>query len=137
MGHVVTGLSPSGDLTALKAALRTAGLSPDALQVISSEDSSLNLRGRGVIGGDIMSGDSGSGTGVPGLTNVHSGRTFFRDESLTDRLGDLEIPESEIDNYLEAIERGRSVVAYFPHGDAAGQVEEVFRSANLLNVRRY
>ncbi len=136
MALVVTGLSPKGDLTALKAALHDAGLSADDLQVINSEDSSLDFR-RTTIGSDMFSGESSTGTGVPGLTNVHQSGSFFRSESLTDRLGDLDIPESELDNYAEAIERGRSVVAYFASNDSVDRVEAAFRTANLLNVRRY
>jgi len=136
MALVVTGLSPKGDLTALKAALHDAGLSADDLQVINSDDSSLDFR-RTTIGSDMLSGESSTGTGVPGLTNVHQPRGFFRSESLTDRLGDLDIPESELDNYAEAIEGGRSVVAYFASDASVDRVEQAFRTANLLNVRRY
>ncbi|MDQ2908394.1 MAG: hypothetical protein M3R44_03475 [Candidatus Eremiobacteraeota bacterium] len=137
MGLVVTGLSPSGDMNALKAALREAGVPPDDLQVVGPEDGETGVRRGGLAGDDIAGSNYGSGTTVPGLTNQHRGRGYFRSEGLDDRLGDFEIPESELDNYLEAIERGRSVVAYFATNDSAGRVEEAFRAANLTNVRRY
>ncbi len=137
MGLVVTGLSPHGDLSALRAALKEAGLSPDDVQVVGPEDSSMDFRRGGVIGTDVPGTNYGSGTGVPGLTNVHQPRTFFRNEDLDDRLGEFAIPESELDNYAEAIERGRSVVAYFATADSIARVEAAFRAAELLNVKRF
>lgn len=137
MGLVVTGLSPNGDLETLKAALRDAGVPPDDIEVVGPEDGETGIRRGGIAGDDIVTSNYGGGTAVPGLTNQHRGRGFFRSEGLDDRLGDFEIPESELDNYLEAIERGRSVVAYFATDDSAPRVEEAFRAAKLTNVRRY
>ena len=80
------------------------------------------------------------GTAVPGINTppTHMPHTtFFRNEDLEDRLGDLEIPDSEVENYLEALERGRSVVAYFAHAESVEKIEEIFRNANLANVRRF
>jgi tRNA A58 N-methylase Trm61 len=64
-------------------------------------------------------------------------QNFFRNEALDDRLGDLEIPESELDNYVEALERGRSLVAYFARPDTVEKITEIFRNANLMNVRAF
>jgi len=44
---------------------------------------------------------------------------------------------SEADNYLEALERGRTVVAYRANGASIDLVETAFREAGLLNVRRF
>ena len=134
MSLVVTGLSQDGDIAALKAALGAAGLPLDALQVIGPDDSTEGVA-RGIIGAELITGDGG--TGVPGLNNVHRSCSFFRNETLSDRLGDFEIPDSEVDNYVEALERGRSVVAYFAHADTIDRVEEAFRTASLANVRRF
>lgn len=136
MALVVTALSPSGEITALKAALHDAGLSVDALQVIDPQDASVGVS-RGIIGGDLLTSDSGTGTGVPGINKVQRSTPYFRNESLADRLGDFEIPDSQLDNYVEALERGRFVIAYFAHADTIDRVEELFRSAQLLNVRRF
>jgi hypothetical protein len=38
---------------------------------------------------------------------------------------------------VEALERGKSVVAYFAHVDSIDKVEEIFRGADLANVRRF
>jgi hypothetical protein len=133
MSLVVTGLSPDGNIEALKAALTAAGISLDALQLISASDSHESIS-RGLAGSGIITSDAG--TTVPGL-GTGGVRPFFRNESLNDRLGDLEIPDSELDNYAEALERGKSVVGYFAHSDTVDKVEEVFKAAGLANVRRF
>lgn len=134
MSLVVTGLSADGNIDALKTALTQAGLSLDPLQLIGSDDSHESLS-PGLIGSDIITSDTGSS--MPGLQSRLSGGRFFRNESLSDRLGDLEIPDSEMDNYVEALERGRSVVAYFAHADTIDKIEEAFRASGLANVRRF
>jgi len=134
MSLVVTGLSQNGDIAGLHRALDEAGLPTDSLQVIGPDESTEGVA-RGIIGAELLTSDGG--TGVPGINNNHRLMTFFRNESLPDRLGDLEIPESELDNYVEALERGRWIVAYFAHPDTADRVEEAFRGASLLNVRRF
>jgi hypothetical protein len=133
MSLVVTGLSPDGNIAALKAALTSAGISLDPLQLISASDSHESIS-RGLAGTGLITSDAG--TTVPGL-GTGGVRPFFRTESITDRLGDLEIPDSEMDNYAEALERGKSVVGYFAHSDTVDKVEEVFKAAGLANVRRF
>jgi len=134
MALVVTGLSQNGDISALHKALADAGLATDPLQTIGPDEAAQGLS-RGLAGADLLVSDSV--TSVPGLTNVHQPRAFFRNESLWDRIGDLEVPESELDNYVEAVERGRTVVGYFAHADNAEKVEEIFKTSGLLNVRRF
>jgi hypothetical protein len=134
MALVVTGLSQNGDISALHKAFETAALPTDPLQVIGPDESTEGVA-RGIIGAELLISEGG--TAVPGLNNVHRVQSFFRNESLSDRLGDLEIPDTEIDNYVEALERGRSIVAYFAHADNVDRVEDLFRSAGLLNVRRF
>jgi hypothetical protein len=136
MALVVTGLSQNGDTSALHQALADAGFPTDPLQVIGPDDSTQSIS-RGIIGAEILGASSGTGTGVPGINNSHQPSQFFRNESLSDRLGDLEIPDSEVDNYVEALERGRSIIAYFAHADNVDKVIELFKGANLANVRRF
>ena len=142
MGLVVTGISQNGDITALETALKTAGLPLDPIQLIGPDDStqgaasSLGLTNPGLnIGG-------GQGTGVPGITSASpsmGGSTrYFRNEALVDRLGDLEIPDDELDNYIGALQAGRSVVAYFAKPETLAQVEAIFRaSGGLLKVKTF
>jgi hypothetical protein len=131
---VVTALSPDGNVDALKTALHDAGLSLDPLQLIGPDESTSSLA-HGIAGAELLTSDTSGG--VPGLSGRHRMREFFRNESLSDRLGDLEIPDSEVDNYVEALERGRSVVAYFAKPDTVERVGELFKSVGLLNVRRF
>lgn len=142
MGLVVTGISQDGDTTALEGALKAAGLPLDSLQLIGPDDSTRgSASARGVIGGGgIMGG--GGGTGVPGITSGNptaggSGTSFFRNETLSDRLGDLEIPDDQIDNYIDALGAGRSVVAYFAKADTVATAENAFRGSGLARVKTF
>lgn len=136
MGLVVTGISQDGNIKDLETALTGAGFSLDPVQLIGPGDSDSSLAG-GIAGADLLaSSGGGTGTGVPGLTSsIRHGQTFFRNESLTDRLGDLEIPDSEIDNYAEALQAGRHIVAYFAKPDTLEKVTEIFRQAGLAKVK--
>jgi hypothetical protein len=134
MSLVVTGLSQNGDMSVLRAALITAGLPTDSLVVVGPDESTPSLS-RGLIGSELLTREGG--TSVPGLTGSSRDREFFRNESLPDRLGDFEIPDTEIGNYVDALHRGKSVVAYFAHVDTIDRVEAVFRESELLNVRRF
>jgi hypothetical protein len=134
MSLVVTGLSQDGDTNALRSALLGAGLTLDTLQVIQPDDSEEPIA-RGLAGEGLITSDGG--TAVPGINTGSTRRIFFRNESMPDRLGDLEIPDSEMDNYIEALERGRTIVAFFAKPDNIDGVEQIFRDAGLANVRRY
>ncbi|MEA2784735.1 MAG: hypothetical protein QOF71_839 [Candidatus Eremiobacteraeota bacterium] len=142
MGLVVTGISQSGDLTAIEAALKAAGLPLDPIQVIGPDDSTQGAASSmGIANPGLMTG-GGQGTGVPGVTSgVPSaggyGTRYFRNETLGDRLGDLEIPDDEVDNYIDALQAGRSVVAYFAKPETLAQVEAVFRSSDLLKIKTF
>ena len=97
MGLVVTGISQNGDTTALEAALKAAGLPLDPVQLIGPDDSTQGAA-RGVVNPGYITGGTGQGTGVPGITSGKGtgtggyGTRYFRNETLSDRLGDLEIP---------------------------------------------
>jgi hypothetical protein len=136
MAFVVTGLSQSEDISSVSAALRAAGLPTDPLQAVGPDDASENLSDSALVEPDILTSDEG--TRVPGI-NSGGGRprTYFRNENLVDRLGDFGIPESELDNYLEAVERGKTVVAYFANASNADNVSAAFNSASLANVRTF
>ncbi len=141
MGLVVTGISQNGDITALEAALKEAGLPLDPIQLIGPDDSTQGSASRGGVlgqGGLMMGG--GQGTGVPGITSGvpttgGSGVSFFRNETLSDRLGDLEIPDDQVDNYVGALEAGRSVVAYFAKPETLALAQAAFQAGGLAKVR--
>jgi hypothetical protein len=56
---------------------------------------------------------------------------------LSERLADLEIPDSERDGYAQALSAGHSIVAYFAKPDTLGKAQELFRGAMISNVRVY
>ncbi len=142
MGLVVTGISQTGDISAVEASLKAAGLPLDPIQLIGPDDSTQGAgSSMGVANSGLMTG-GGQGTGVPGITNVGapgagSGSRYFRNEALWDRLGDLEIPDDEVDNYIGALQAGRSVVAYFAKEENIGQVEAIFRASDLVKIKRF
>jgi hypothetical protein len=146
LGLTVTGISQTADIKGLEKALQDAGFPLDPIQLVNPDDSDKNLADtesqqrvdtRLSLGG-------GQGTGVPGLTGGHSdfeiahGGTYFRNEELWDRLDDFEIPDDEIENYLEALSAGRSVVAYFAgKQDNVPKIETLFRSSGLSKVKTF
>lgn len=141
MGLVVTGISPNGDITALEAGLKAAGLPLDPIQLIGPDDSTQGTA-RGVINPGYFTGGTGQGTGVPGITSGVPtaggyGSQYFRNETLSDRLGDLEIPDDEVQNYVEALQARRSIVAYFAKADTLDRVTEIFRASGLVKVKTF
>lgn len=142
MGLVVTGISQNGDITGLESALRAAGLALDPIQLIGPDDSTQGAAvSMGLTDPGLMTG-GGQGTGVPGITSGVPtsggyGTRYFRNEALSDRLGDLEIPDDEVENYVEALQSGRSVVAYFAKAENIAQVTDLFRQNGLAKVKTF
>lgn len=144
MGLVVTGISQNGDIQALEASLKAAGLPLDPIQVIGPDDSTQGAASSmGLADPGLMTG-GGQGTGVPGITSGVPtaggyGTRYFRNEALSDRLGDLEIPDDEVENYIEALQSRRSVVAYFAKPENIQTVEGIFRSpeSGLVKIRTF
>lgn len=150
MSLVVTGIAQTADTKALETALRAADLSLERLSVVSGGSASTEgVADSGVrfvyagdsstsslinSGGGIMT--STDGTNVPGLSRGGN-QEYFRQETLGDLLSDLEIPDSSLDNYVEAVEAGRSVMVYYAHPDTVARVEEIFRTLDLKNVKVY
>ena len=146
MPFVVTGISQDGDTAALEQALKSAGLSLEVFEVLGPDDAD-SLVSSGQIDTAIITGSGlESGTGVPGLTNSgvpgmtsapRIGGGTIAGDSLWDRLADMAIPDDEVENYAEALEAGRSIVAY--HGDAAtvAKIEGLFGSAGLAKVKTF
>jgi len=142
VGLVVTGISQDGNIASLEAALKEAGLPLDAIQLIGPDDSTQGAASSmGMANPGLMTG-GGQGTGVPGVTSGVPtaggyGTRYFRNEALSDRLGDLEIPDDQVDNYVDALQAGRSVVAYFAKPETLAQVETIFRGSGLARVKTF
>ena len=142
MGLVVTGISQSGDIQALESALKEAGLPLDPIQLIGPDDSTQGAASSQALRNPGLMLGGGQGTGVPGITSGTPtaggyNTRVFRNEALWDRLGDLEIPDDEVDNYIEALQAGRSVVGYFAKPENLDQVTALFRSSGLRKVKTF
>jgi hypothetical protein len=119
------------------ASAATAGSDSSELDFIdvaaSMESNSLSddmTKGMGIMG------DSG-GTGVPMGRSASLGSFSSRGGASKNYLSGLAIPEDEAGNFNEAIEAGRSVIAYPDAGSDAGKIVAAFRAAGLRNVRSY
>jgi hypothetical protein len=142
VGLVVTGISQDGDISAIEAALKAAGLPLDPIQLIGPDDSTQGAASSlGMANPGLMTG-GGQGTGVPGVTSGVPtaggyGTRYFRNEALSDRLGDLEIPDDQVENYVDALGAGRSVVAYFAKPETVATAEGIFKAAGLAKVKTF
>jgi hypothetical protein len=151
--QLVVGIVPSSDVAALEKALANLpDIERDRLRVYTAEagtqaheDSFLNFThvqagAAADISPELTHGtglltDFG-GTDVPGLTDARepSLEDFADPEAAAPNyLASVPIPSDEIDNYNEAIDEGRSVVAYSALSDGE-KVRQSFRAAGLRNV---
>jgi hypothetical protein len=81
-----------------------------------------------------ITGDGGMR--VPGLELGAAGLGYLSHPHFVRHVGTLPIPDDEADNYNDAIEAGRSVVAYPADGDSA-QVEAALKSCGLAHVKTF
>ena len=145
MPFIVTGISQNGDTSDLEAALVEAGLSLEAFDVLGPDEAGLALSTSGLIDTGTLVGGLETGTGVPGLTGggtpgISSGPRLVVGSdsgSLWDRLADLAIPDDEVENYAEALEAGRTLIAYHGSSLNAVKVEELFRANGLTKVKTF
>lgn len=153
---LVVGIFPGSDPAAIESALSAAqidlskvkvvrlasGMDPSAeasdldfIDVAASMDSN-SLSDDMTKGMGIM-GDAG-GTGVPmGRSSASLGSFNSRGGAGKNYLSGLPIAADELDNFNDAIEAGRAVVAYPDAGANAGAIATAFRTAGLRNVRSY
>ena len=138
---VVVGIFPNHDAIAkVTDALKSSGLDVNELTVISSEMLSEDLISSGVqfvLSGepedDLLTTGSGiittsGGTGVPGLTDSATRPHVSHAPSTEDLLDDLDVPDGRTDDYVEALEHGRSVAGYVTSDDI-DKVKGLFASA--------
>ena len=153
---LVVGIFPQNDPAAIESALSGAHVDASKVKVIrlatgdnSADDSSeldfidvaasmeSNSLSDDMTKGMGIMGDAG-GTGVPmGRSSASLGSFTSRGASLKNYLEVLAIPSDEIDNFNDAIEAGRVVIAYPGAGGDADAVATAFRAAGLRNVRVY
>jgi hypothetical protein len=140
----VTGISQDGDTAGLEEALTAAGLTLDAFEVLGPDDAEPAATGGHLDTAILTGGGLETGTGVPGLTGsgipgVTSGPRLadMGGDSLWDRLADFAIPDDEVENYAEALEAGRSIVAYHGDSKSVAKVEALFTGSGLSKVKTF
>jgi hypothetical protein len=138
---IVTGISQDGQTAAIEASLQAAGLDLDGLEVLGPDDINAPVNSGHLDTAIITGGGLETGTGVPGLTNTAPRLSDISHavsgDSLWDRLADLAIPDDEVENYAEALEAGRSIVAYHGSPANAAAVEALFARAGLAKVKTF
>ncbi len=141
MAAFVTGIAPTRDVETLEKTLDgISGIDRSKFIVLTSadrdddhDDSFINFVHAG--GDDNMiTGDPG--TRVPGIGIASESLGYLSHPHFIQRVGNLPIPEDEADNYNDAIDEGRAVVAYPADGNGAA-IEAAFRSAGLAHVKTF
>jgi hypothetical protein len=131
---VVVAILRGEDSTALEAALAGGGFEVVPLQVVRPDESS---RGMDLTVDEPRLMTSSGAVRVPGINEERNAIELSEDAPLADRLSELEIPDGEINGYLQALEAGNSIVAYFAKPSTVERVVELFRAAGLTRVTRY
>lgn len=80
---------------------------------------------------------SSGGTGVPGINSDGKRLGYLGLEHVQNRLGKLPIPEDEADNYNDALDEGRSVIAYECTGADTAAIEAAFHSAGVRHIKTF
>jgi hypothetical protein len=152
----VTGIVPTESITELEATLgAVAGIDRSKLSVITKAERSyehdssfLNFVHAGGpqidsdVVGSLAGGASGpsigtDGTGVPGIGAPSRSLGFLGSQRVAQKVGTLPIPADEADNYNDALEDGRCVIAYEADPASATAVETAFRNAGVRKVKTF
>ena len=152
----VTGIASTEDISELEKLLGgVEGIDHSKLTVITTaersdehESSFLNFihAGGAVIDSDLFGGLAGmdtgiitssGGTGVPGISAASNSLGYLGTAPVAQHLGTLPIPEDEADNYNDALEDGRCVVAYDCTGTDGAPIEAALRNAGLRHVKTF
>ena len=145
MAAFVTGIAQTQDVNELEKLLGgIAGLDHDKFVVITKcdrtdehEDSFLEFAHAAEVEGTNALILDGGGTRVPDINQPGTIQLgYLGHPHVVQHCGNLPIPEDEADNYNDAIDNGRTVVAYPVDGDAAA-AESAFRNAGLARVKTF
>ncbi|HEY0798802.1 MAG TPA: hypothetical protein VGD50_06600 [Candidatus Baltobacteraceae bacterium] len=117
----------------LESRLEAAGLSTAGIELIEPDDVQFAPIG-GAMSDGLLLGDSS--TRVPGVT-TSSDLTTTASGDIIELLGDLEVPEAELDGYIAALGAGKRVIAYFAEPKTIEQAQAAFRAAGVEGVRVY
>jgi len=141
----VTGIAQTQDVTELEKLLGgIAGLDSSKFVVITKcdrtdehEDSFLEFAHAAEVEGSNSLILDGGGTGVPDINKPGTTQLgYLGHPHVVQHCGNLPIPEDEADNYNDAIDNGRSVVAYPVDGDPAS-VQTAMHNAGLAHVKTF
>jgi hypothetical protein len=142
MEYLVTGIAPGSDPAQVAQMLAGAALDDGRLSTVTKASAQANMHAAEHHGGPSLSSAStimtgSSGTGVPGMGGAHASLSSFSGHgSAPDYLGGLPlIPADQAEHFNIAIAEGRTLVMYKATPEEAPQVESVFRSAGLRNVK--
>jgi len=137
----VTGISQDGNTNALEAALKAAGLALDPIQLIGPDDSTQGAASRGGIigsGGIMAAGPAPACPASPAATPPRADRNRVLSERDAQRSARRpRDPDDEVENYVDALENGRSVVAYFAKPETIDKVSEIFHASGLTKVKTF
>lgn len=156
MACYVTGIAPTESVSELETMLgNVPGVDHAKLSVITladqtreHESSFLNFihAGGGYIDSDTRGSLAGTdtdiitssgGTGVPQMSTPSNKLGYLGTSHIERHLGTLPIPQDEVGNYNDALDDGRSIVAYDCTGIDAAAVEAAFRSAGVHRVKTF
>jgi hypothetical protein len=136
----VTGIAPTQNVNELETLLSgMSGLDRSKFVVITKasreeddyDDSFINFTH---VGGDDHQLEGDGSSHVPGINPSTPGLGYLGHRNVVQHVGTLPIPDDEADNYNDAIDDGRSVVAYPAEGDAA-TIDAAFKTAGLKHVK--
>lgn len=142
---VVVGIFPNHDaVSKLADSLKAGGFDLDELTVVANSELPEGLISDGVefvLTGEAeeasLSGGTGlitsQGTDVPGLTDSKERIELFVGPTTVEALGDLNVPDGRTDDYLDALEAGRSVAGYNAGSDVE-KVKPLFTGAGALST---
>ena len=156
MACYVTGIAASSDIAQLEQTVNgIAGIDHAKLTVLTKSDRSyehessflnflhtnepyidsdaagtLSMRNESLLTG-------GTGTGVPGMGGGTHGFTTSTSDRGPQHVGTLPIPGDEADNYNDAIEDGRAVLAYECDPAQQATIEDAFRKAGVAKVKTF
>lgn len=137
----VTGIAPTDDVSELEKLLGAVeGVDRSKLSVITKADRSSEHDSSFLdfihLDDDRIMTNLG-GTGLPGINLTGSRLGYLGTPHVESRLGTLPIPDDEAGNYNDALDAGRSVVAYDCTNVDSAAVEAAFRSAGVRHVKAF
>jgi len=140
----VTGIAPTQDVGQLEKIIGGMGLDHDKFVVITKrertdehDDSFIEFAHAVETEGTNALNLGDTGTAVPQIKEPGTIQLgYLGHPHVVYHVGNLPIPEDEAENYNDAIENGRTVVAYPADGDTTATIA-AFHNAGILHVKSF